>query len=494
MKKSPPLGTRLVILGVSGPLVSTLLFLGFASIASVTIARQASLELSTLFQRDNRASLRHTIALIQASASRTSQELEVDSASIRRNLRGLAIDQAGVLTWQGQRFQSAQAAALLNDLLRLPLSPSLSEKSSALFFKNDQGRWHRLTGITSAGAPLRMNWQVPEATVRQLEALYFNRRGLITPRNTLLRQGEQWRVTRLTPLEDSPLGRRLVVAVSMSTDAASGLLATGAQLFPQADHEVAFFLRTPTGQLYCDYARPNPSSCRDMQTVLSATGGIPGPRPTGEPALVERQEPPAAPGQPPRPRRTLFVATFPSWNWLAAIAVDENALEQTLRPMQRETVRVITGLIGLSGLLMLGCAAAAWRLARGITRQLQALAEAADALASGQTRQVLSYEANDGLGQLVRAFNRMAGAVAEREQGLRAQIHELTISINRQSLQGQVCSILEDPGFSDLSERARTMRERRHRLSGSPATPDHTAPGTAADRERPPAAKDDAAD
>lgn len=469
MRKSPPLGTRLVILGVSGPLVSTLLFLGFASIASVTIARQASLELSTLFERDNRASLRHTIALIQASASRTSQDLELDSALIRRNLRGLAIDQAGVLTWQGQRFQSAQAAALLNDLLRLPLS--LSETSSALFFKNDRGQWHRLTGITSAGAPLEVNWQAPEATVRQLEALYMNRRGLITPRNTLLRQGEQWRVTRLTPLHDTPLGRRLVVAVSVSTDAASGLLATGAQLFPQADHEVAFFLRTPTDQLYCDYARPNPTSCRDLQAVLNATGGIPTPGPTAEPALVERREPPAGPGQPPRPRRTLFVATFPSWNWLAAIAVDEDALEQTLRPMQRETVRVITGLIGLSVLLMLGCAAAAWRLARGITRQLQTLAEAADALSSGQTRQVLSYEANDGLGQLVRAFNRMAGAVAEREQGLRAQIHELTISINRQSVQGQVCAILEDPGFSALSERARSMRERRRQFGSGPAAP-----------------------
>ncbi len=464
MSKSLPLGTRLVILGVSGPLVSTLLFLGFASVAAVAIARQASIELSTLFQQDNRESLLRTANLIQASASRTGLLLHRDSDTLRRQLQGLAIDSSGAFTWQGQRFASTQAATLLNALLRQPLS--MDDEWSAVYFQNGQGQWHRLTGVTRSGEPLQMNWRAPADTVRELEALYLNPAGQLVPRNTLLRRGEQWRVTRLAPLNATPRGRRLVVTVSVSTDAATGLLNAGASLFPQEDHAVAFFAWRPSGQLACDYQRPGPDTCRDLQAALAATGGIPRPGLGQAPSVTERRLGPASGGPGAAAHRSLFVATFPSWNWVAAIAVDETVLRRTLKPMRQETVRVIAGLIGLSGLLMLGSGTAAWLLARGITRQLERLAAAADAIASGQTRQALSYGADDAVGRLVLAFNRMAGAVADREDGLRAQIQELTISINRQSLQGQVCSILEDPSFRALGERARAMRERRRRFQG----------------------------
>lgn len=462
MSKSLPLGTRLVILGVSGPLVSTLLFLGGASTAAVAIARQASIELSSLFQQDNRESLLHTTELIQASASKTSQQLILDSEAIRRNLQGLAISESGTLTWQGQRFASSQAATLLNDLLRQPLS--MGDAWAGIYFKTRQGQWHRLTGITRSGEPLQMDWQAPAETVRELEALYLNREGLLTPRNTLLQRGDQWRVTRLSPLNGTPAGRRLVVTVSVSTDAATGLLTAGSNLFPREDHEVAFFGWTPTGQLYCNYQRPRPTTCRDLQAALAATGGIPRPGAGQEPALMERQLQRSGPDGRPLPRRSLFVATFPTWNWVAAIAVNEGLLRRTLMPLRQETVRVIAGLIGLSVLLMLGCGLAAWHLARGVTRQLQQLAEAADAIASDRKGQTLRYAADDAIGQLVLAFNRMASAVADREEGLRAQIQELTISINHQSLQGQVCSIVADPSFSALSERAQAMRQRRRQF------------------------------
>lgn len=62
---------------------------------------------------------------------------------------------------------------------------------------------------------------------------------------------------------------------------------------------------------------------------------------------------------------------------------------------------------------------------------------------------------------LLAAFQRMAGAVSRRETELRATIKELEIKINTAAVQGQVGSILGDPSFSSLAERARAMRQRR---------------------------------
>lgn len=62
---------------------------------------------------------------------------------------------------------------------------------------------------------------------------------------------------------------------------------------------------------------------------------------------------------------------------------------------------------------------------------------------------------------LLSAFQRMTGAVSRQENELRATIKELEIQINTAALQGQVCSILEDPSFASLAERARAMRQRR---------------------------------
>lgn len=62
---------------------------------------------------------------------------------------------------------------------------------------------------------------------------------------------------------------------------------------------------------------------------------------------------------------------------------------------------------------------------------------------------------------LLAAFQRMAGAVSRRQTELQATIRELEIKINTTALQGQVCSILGDPAFSSLAERARAMRQRR---------------------------------
>jgi hypothetical protein len=59
------------------------------------------------------------------------------------------------------------------------------------------------------------------------------------------------------------------------------------------------------------------------------------------------------------------------------------------------------------------------------------------------------------------AFQRMTAAVSRRQTDLRATIQDLKIQINRQAVSTQVRTIVADPTFSSLSERARAMRARR---------------------------------
>ncbi|MCP9849922.1 response regulator [Cyanobium sp. Morenito 9A2] len=72
------------------------------------------------------------------------------------------------------------------------------------------------------------------------------------------------------------------------------------------------------------------------------------------------------------------------------------------------------------------------------------------------------------LAPLLAAFQRMSVAVSRQESALRATIEELEIQINRQVLSRQVGSILADPSFSALNERARAMRERRRHGRNDP--------------------------
>ena len=67
---------------------------------------------------------------------------------------------------------------------------------------------------------------------------------------------------------------------------------------------------------------------------------------------------------------------------------------------------------------------------------------------------------------LFEAFTSMAGAVQQRETDLRLTMQDLEIKINRTAVKAQVGSIVSDPSFSALSERARAMRERRQRRGG----------------------------
>ena len=68
---------------------------------------------------------------------------------------------------------------------------------------------------------------------------------------------------------------------------------------------------------------------------------------------------------------------------------------------------------------------------------------------------------------LFSAIDSMTGAIQRRESDLRHTMKGLEIQINRQALKVQVGSIVSDPSFSALSERARAMRERRQRRGGT---------------------------
>ena len=80
----------------------------------------------------------------------------------------------------------------------------------------------------------------------------------------------------------------------------------------------------------------------------------------------------------------------------------------------------------------------------------------------------VEVQADPRVAPLLEAFQRMAGAVSRRETDLRATIQDLEIRINRQAVTTQVKTIVAHPTFSDLTERARAMRERRRGRSANP--------------------------
>ncbi len=83
-----------------------------------------------------------------------------------------------------------------------------------------------------------------------------------------------------------------------------------------------------------------------------------------------------------------------------------------------------------------------------------------------------AVEADGAMAPVLAAFRRMSSAVARRETQLREQIRELEIELNPAAVQGQVGSILADPSFQAISERARALRQRRQqRMDGTSRQP-----------------------
>ncbi|MEA5389658.1 HAMP domain-containing protein [Cyanobium gracile UHCC 0139] len=454
------LSVRLMLLGISGPLVSLAIFLALATIGSIRLAQKARIEISTMFDHDNLSSLAVTTSIIQKSAAEFSRDIQQDSQELAGSLAPLRVDAKGRLSWRGAPLSVDQAPALLNERLRLPLA--MPHERASLYVRERPGVWRRLTGITSRGKALRPGTLARPSTVADFENLFKGAPATEVGRNTLIQLDGEWRMARLTLLSGGKPGDgHLALMVDVSTQAASQLLAAGSSLFPIDTHQAAFFGISPTGTLYCSYQTPDTQACIDLAMAMRENGGIPEPRALGQSRTFERKAMVRPPGTDTPVLQHLYIATFPEWNWLAVVSVEEEALADALVPMQEAKDQMVRRLVILTLILISASGVAAWLIARGIRRELRELAAAADAIADGKDHQALTYPADDAIGRLVRAFNRMSGAVADRENSLRDQIRQMEININASELQGQVCSILNDPGFEQLSARARAMRQRR---------------------------------
>lgn len=104
-------------------------------------------------------------------------------------------------------------------------------------------------------------------------------------------------------------------------------------------------------------------------------------------------------------------------------------------------------------------------------RQVARLTEAAATVEAGSydpDSLVDLGERADALGQLARVFHRMAREVAQREQALRQQVHELRIEIDRSREATQIAEITETDYFRSLQERAQDLRAGARRGSSTP--------------------------
>lgn len=453
------LPVRLVVLGVSGPIVGLGIFLTIATAASISVANKAKIQMNALFNADNRTKLLLATTSIQSDADGATKQLLKDSQQISKLLEPLDISPQGVVTWQGHPVTPNQAPRQLNSLLRMP--QSMPSESASVYYQGSDGMWRRLTGIDSDGTPLKPGWHPPKASIAEMRALYTSINGRINPRDTMLFRDGNWRMYRLTPLQPAGPKQMMVLGVSVRNDAANRMLASSASLFPYKFHQEAFFGLTPSGSLYCSFAKPSAKACSEIKQILQRTGGIPNPAHGKTASLTERRYQALDKKTKKSIQKHLFIATFPYWHWIAVIETKESLLSNTLNPLRQTTREVILVLLSSSILLIAGAAAAGIKMGRSIQRELSALASAADAIADGESMQALSYPENDSIGMLVNAFNRMSGAVKEREDSLKAKIQTLEININEQALHGQICSITDDPNFNKLNLRAKAMRERR---------------------------------
>jgi two-component system cell cycle response regulator len=95
--------------------------------------------------------------------------------------------------------------------------------------------------------------------------------------------------------------------------------------------------------------------------------------------------------------------------------------------------------------------------------QVAMVAEAAAAVEAGtfEPSSLTAVEGrDDALGRLARVFSHMACEVAERERGLVREVQQLRIEIDRVRTDREVSEITDTDFFRDLTERARTLRER----------------------------------
>lgn len=114
----------------------------------------------------------------------------------------------------------------------------------------------------------------------------------------------------------------------------------------------------------------------------------------------------------------------------AVLLNSEDQAMAAYRPWWERTAE-ISAVVFLLGLL------GAWGVSRNVARPLQILVRQARAVADGRYEQSITVKSGGEIGGLVREFNRMQGAIAEREESIRFSAYHdsLTGLVNRHRLE-----------------------------------------------------------
>jgi len=132
---------------------------------------------------------------------------------------------------------------------------------------------------------------------------------------------------------------------------------------------------------------------------------------------------------------------------LPALEADRGAVLLLRYPLAQalaayEPLLLIVGLLGLGGLAVVSWGS--WALARGVTRPISELDEAAHRLQRGEHAQV-EVKGDDELGRLAASFNTMASEIRERERKITHQaLHDDDTGLpNRHALERMIRSLAE---------------------------------------------------
>lgn len=463
------LSTRIVLLGVSGPLIGLLTFWVIASGTSLRLGLKAGTQINALLNAQNERALRVATKLLQQEARHVSAILAHDTNAILPAARRLKVAPNGDIYLNEQQISRQQ----FNDYLRqyfLPFIEDQPTQRAGLFRELRPGQWERVGTIDAQGNIIDQHTLVNPQVVRELQRQVMRSDGSISNQTTLTRFQNQWRISKFSVLNLTDPSNTLVLDVNLSTNLNAHLLQDTADLFPARDYRIALFQETATRELVCTYASPNRDGCDKIQRLIQKSGGFPNQARQQSLIQIRRLEEANTTDthffdRPYHQLRhdSLFLASFPEWHLIFAVAVEDAYFEDAMRGLESLNREILKNLslatLGIMALVGTG----AYLFGRSITRELKQLAIAADAIAAGQTLQELPYQGKDSLGRLVNAFNRMSGAVAAREASLQRQIDELVININPNELSCQVSEITQDESFSSLSARAREMRLRRSR-------------------------------
>lgn len=124
----------------------------------------------------------------------------------------------------------------------------------------------------------------------------------------------------------------------------------------------------------------------------------------------------------------------------------------------------LAGILILVGVFTVGLA---FWLARGLSRPILAITDAAAAIERGDFEAIALNQVaqrSDELGRLAHVFQRMGQEVQSREQRLKQQVKLLKIEIDEAKRAREVNEIIDTNFFQDLQTRAAELRRRRQEL------------------------------